>query len=131
VHQNKKMLVEILEVLRKNGIRTSIFLEPNVEMVHAAKDTGTDRIELYTEGYASHYNNNKEQAIRSYKTAAEAAHAVSLGVNAGHDLSLENLRYFALNIPFLEEVSIGHALVSDALYYGMENTVNMYKHQLR
>lgn len=129
--KNKSMLIAVIEELKKNGIRTSIFLEPDADMVEAAKETGTDRIELYTEAYASQYSANKEGAILHYIEAAQRAEKLGIGVNAGHDLSLENLRYFALQIPNLYEVSIGHALVSDALYYGMENTINMYKHQLR
>ncbi len=129
--KNKVQLIEVIDELRKNGIRCSIFLEPDAEMVSAAKDTGTDRIELYTEAYASNYAKNKEEAILSYAQAAMRAKELLLGVNAGHDLSLENLRYFALNIPNLMEVSIGHALISDALYLGLDNAVNMYKHQLR
>ncbi len=129
--KNKSMLIAVIEELKKKGIRTSIFLEPDADMVEAAKETGTDRIELYTEAYASQYSANNEAAIRHYMEAAQRAEKLGIGVNAGHDLSLENLRYFALQIPNLYEVSIGHALVSDALYYGMENTINMYKHQLR
>jgi pyridoxine 5-phosphate synthase len=129
--KNKAMLVEVINELKKSGIRTSIFLEPNIGMVQAAKDTGTDRIELYTEAYASHYAANKVEAIKPYIEASLEAEKLGLGVNAGHDLSLENLRYFAMQIPYLAEVSIGHALISDALYFGIENTINMYKHQLR
>ena len=99
-------------------------------MVKAAATTGTDRIELYTEGYASHYHDGKELAIAPYIEAAEAAQRVGLGINAGHDLDLHNLKYFAQNIPGLLEVSIGHALISDALYYGLENTIQMYLRQL-
>jgi len=99
-------------------------------MVEGAAQTGTDRIELYTEAYAHQYRQNREQAVAPYIKAAEAAHKLGLGINAGHDLDLENLKYFAENIPALDEVSIGHALISDALYYGLENTVQMYLRQL-
>ncbi len=129
--KNKLFLKELINELKRNGIRTSIFLDPNVEMVNAAKDTGTDRIELYTEDYSSHFVANREEAIRPYVNAAMRAEELSIGVNAGHDLSLENLRYFAMNVPNLLEVSIGHALISEALYVGLDNAVNIYKHQLR
>ncbi|MBL7941173.1 MAG: pyridoxine 5'-phosphate synthase [Flavobacteriales bacterium] len=131
VRQHRKMLEEIIVTLKKAGIRTSIFLEADSELVKAAADTGTDRIELYTESYASGYVANREAAIRPFVEAARTAVAVGLGLNAGHDLSLQNLRYFAQHVDQLLEVSIGHALISDALYFGLENTVNMYKHQLR
>jgi len=99
--------------------------------VEGAAKTGTDRIELYTEAYAYQYRQNKEQAIAPYIKAAEAAHKLGMGINAGHDLDLENLKYFAENIPALDEVSIGHALISDALYYGLENTVQLYLRALK
>ncbi|MES2807908.1 MAG: pyridoxine 5'-phosphate synthase [Bacteroidota bacterium] len=123
-------LKQIIPVFQKAGIRVSIFVDPIVEMVEAAATTGTDRIELYTEAYAHQYLLDKEAAIAPYAAAAQAAHKLGLGINAGHDLDLNNLRYFAQNIPALDEVSIGHALVSDALYYGLENTVQMYLRQL-
>ena len=110
--------------------RVSLFVDPSIAMVEAAATTGTDRIELYTEGYASRYRADKELAILPYRMAAEAAHKLGLGINAGHDLDLHNLKYFAQNIPALEEVSIGHALICDALYYGLENTIQMYLRQL-
>ncbi|MGL4631579.1 MAG: pyridoxine 5'-phosphate synthase, partial [Leadbetterella sp.] len=110
--------------------RVSIFVDPDVEMVKAAADTGTDRIELYTEAYAHDYAQNPEKAIVPFVNAAEEAQKQGLGLNAGHDLSLENLAFFARNIPGLLEVSIGHALISDALYYGLENTIQMYLRQL-
>jgi pyridoxine 5-phosphate synthase len=128
--KNQKYLQDIIKVFKDAGIRVSIFVDPVVEMVKAAATTGTDRIELYTEGYASHYHDGKELAIAPYIEAAEAAQKVRLGINAGHDLDLHNLKYFAQNIPGLLEVSIGHALISDALYYGLENTIQMYLRQL-
>ncbi len=127
----KTYLKEIIAVFKKAGIRVSIFVDPVAELVTAAADTGTDRIELYTEAYAKHYFKNKEQAITAYIQAARAAQAVNLGINAGHDLDRDNLKYFAEQIPCLLEVSIGHALISDALYYGLENTIQLYKRQLQ
>lgn len=127
---HQEYLKKMIKVFKDGGIRVSIFVDPVVEMVEAAATTGTDRIELYTEGYASRYHTNKELAILPYVIAAEAAHKAGLGINAGHDLDLHNLKYFAQNIPYLDEVSIGHALISDALYYGLENTVQMYLRQL-
>ncbi|MFD0793415.1 pyridoxine 5'-phosphate synthase [Mucilaginibacter litoreus] len=127
---NQQYLKEIIAVFKNAGIRVSIFVDPVVEMVKGAATTGTDRIELYTEAYAHGYAANKEAAIAPYKEAARVAHEAGLGINAGHDLDLENLKYFAQNIPALDEVSIGHALISDALYYGLENTIQMYLRQL-
>jgi pyridoxine 5-phosphate synthase len=123
-------LKEVIAEFKSNGIRTSIFVDPIEAQIEGAKRTGTDRVELYTESFALKYNSNRDQAILPYKTAALVAQQLELGVNAGHDLSLENLRFFAEQIPFLEEVSIGHALISDALYFGLDNTVKMYLHQL-
>ena len=128
--ENKHYLTDMIAVFKKAGIRVSIFVDPVVEMVEGAAKTGTDRIELYTEAYASHYYQGRELAIAPYIKAAEVAHQLGLGINAGHDLDLHNLQYFAQNIPALDEVSIGHALISDALYYGLENTVQMYLRQL-
>lgn len=127
-HKNK--LREIVNIYKSEGIRVSIFVDANPEMVEAAAETGTDRIELYTESYAAEYSENPEKAIENFIKAAEMAQKVSLGINAGHDLSLENLAYFYKNIPGLLEVSIGHALISDALYYGLENTIQLYLRQL-
>jgi len=127
---NQEYLKSIIKVFKDAGIRVSIFVDPVVEMVEAAATTGTDRIELYTEAYAHQYHQNKEQAIAPYLRAAETARKAGLGINAGHDLDLHNLKYFAQNIPHLDEVSIGHALISDALYYGLENTIQMYLRQL-
>lgn len=124
--KHKDYLVELIGVFQKAGIRTSIFVDPIIEMVNGAADTGTDRIELYTEAYAHHYFSGRERAIAPYLQAAIRANELGLGINAGHDLSLDNLRYFQQTIPNLLEVSIGHALVCDALYLGLENTVNLY-----
>jgi pyridoxine 5-phosphate synthase len=128
--KNQDYLKGMIKIFKDAGIRVSIFVDPVEEMVEAAATTGTDRIELYTEGYASHFHENKEAAIEPYIKAAEAAQRVGLGLNAGHDLDLHNLKYFAQNIPGLMEVSIGHALICDALYYGLENTIQMYLRQL-
>lgn len=129
--QHKAYLIDLITVFKKAGIRVSIFVDPVVEMVEGAAATGTDRIELYTEAYAREYANGKaENAIAPYKTAALKARELGLGLNAGHDLDLHNLNYFAQQIPFLDEVSIGHALVCDAIYLGYENTVQLYKRQL-
>lgn len=128
---NKKFLQEVINIFKKAGIRTSIFVDTNLDNIEGAALTGTDRIELYTEPYATNYSKNKEEAIAPFIIAAERAHKLGLGINAGHDLSLENLKYFYNNIPNLDEVSIGHALISDALYFGLENTVQMYKRQLK
>lgn len=124
--KNQDYLKKIIAVFKAENIRVSIFVDPDVEMVKAAATTGTDRIELYTESYASNYYQNKEQAIAPYVKAAEKAVELGLGLNAGHDLDLHNLKYFAQNIPGLLEVSIGHALIADALYFGLENTIQMY-----
>nr|WP_067055920.1 pyridoxine 5'-phosphate synthase [Mucilaginibacter sp. L294] len=128
--KNQEYLKGIIMVFKDAGIRVSIFVDPITEMVEAAATTGTDRIELYTEAYAHNYSTDKEEAITPYVKAAEVAHKLGLGINAGHDLDLQNLQYFAQNIPALDEVSIGHALISDALYYGLENTIQMYLRQL-
>ncbi|HEU5364061.1 MAG TPA: pyridoxine 5'-phosphate synthase [Hanamia sp.] len=127
----KEYLIEVVNVFQKAGIRVSLFVDPIEEIIVAAKDTGTDRIELYTENYAKEYQKgNHQQAITPYITAAKKAVELGLGINAGHDLDLHNLKYFAKNIPGLLEVSIGHALICDALYFGLENTVQLYKRQL-
>ncbi len=124
-------LKEVIAEFKSKGIRTSIFVDADPKMVRNAANTGTDRIELYTESYAKNYPLNKEAAIKNFVDAAKAANEVGLGINAGHDLDLHNLKYFAQNIPNLLEVSIGHALISDALYFGLENTVQMYLRELR
>ncbi len=127
---HKSYLKEICAVFKKEGIRTSIFVDPVPEMVRHAADTGCDRVELYTEAYAAQYHQNREKAIEPYYQAALAAQEVGLGLNAGHDLNLDNLQYFDKIIPGLLEVSIGHALICDALYYGMESTISQYLRQL-
>ncbi|MDP4291479.1 MAG: pyridoxine 5'-phosphate synthase, partial [Bacteroidota bacterium] len=124
-------LKEVIDEFRKNGIRTSIFVDPDPAMVLHAVKTGADRVELYTEGYARHFAEDPAKAIAPYVEAAKAAVEVGLGVNAGHDLNLDNLRYFNDRIPGLLEVSIGHALITDALYYGMAATIRMYLNQIR
>ncbi len=128
---NKIFLSETIQIFKKNGIRTSIFVDPIENYIEGAKATGTDRIELYTESYAKLFFSNKEKAILNFIKAAVLAKQFNLGLNAGHDLNLENLKYFKSNIPNLLEVSIGHALISDALYLGLENTVQMYLRQLQ
>lgn len=128
--ENEVYLTDMIKVFQSVGIRVSIFVDPVAKMVEGAAKTGTDRIELYTEAYAHHYPNGKEQAIAPYIAAAEVAQKCGLGINAGHDLDLNNLKYFAEKIPGLLEVSIGHALISDALYYGLENTIQLYLRQL-
>lgn len=128
--KNQAFLVEVIQELKAAGIRTSIFIEPNEELIKAAVDCGTDRIELYTEPFAAHFSIDKNAAVADFKKASVWAHDLGLGVNAGHDLSLENLKFFASELPHLDEVSIGHALISDALYFGLENTVQMYLSKL-
>lgn len=127
---HKDYLIEIISIFKSAGIRVSIFVDPDVKMIEGAKLTGTDRIELYTEGYASAFLNNKESAINTYIVAAQKAVEIGIGINAGHDLDLSNLKYFSDNVPGLLEVSIGHALIVDALKYGLQNTVQLYKRQL-
>ena len=129
--KNQDYLIGMIDVFKKAGIRVSIFVDPIIEMVEGAKKTGTDRIELYTENYAKEFQKgNREEAIAPYIKAAKKAVELGLGINAGHDLDLHNLKYFAKNIPGLKEVSIGHALICDALYLGLENAVQLYKRQL-
>ncbi|MEN6619907.1 MAG: pyridoxine 5'-phosphate synthase [Rikenellaceae bacterium] len=128
---NKTFLKQICKLFKQEGIRTSIFVDPDAEMIKHASDTGCDRIELYTESYAIFYSKNKEAAIEPFIKAAIEAQRVGLGLNAGHDLNLENLNYFFKIIPDLLEVSIGHALVCDALYLGLENTIQSYIRQLK
>jgi pyridoxine 5-phosphate synthase len=127
----KNKLKSIIEDLHKYKIRTSVFVDTDPDNIRGAAETGTDRIELYTEPYAKNYSENREIAIIPFIKAAELAISLNLGINAGHDLNLENLKYFASNIPGLLEVSIGHALISDALYFGLDNTVNLYLKQLK
>lgn len=128
---NFQMLSELIDDFQSIGVRTSIFTGTDIEIIEYAAKTGTDRIELYTEPYATDYPENKELAIKSFVEAANLAKKLGLGVNAGHDLSLDNLNYFYTNIPFLDEVSIGHALISDALYQGLEKTIAAYKNCLK
>ena len=125
-------LKEMILVFKNAGIRVSIFVDPVVEMIEGAKAVGTDRVELYTESYAKEFGiGNKESGIKPYIAAANKANELGLGINAGHDLDLQNLKYFAQNIPGLLEVSIGHALICDAIYLGLENAVQLYKRQLK
>jgi pyridoxine 5-phosphate synthase len=128
--KHKELLKDLVASFKSVGCRVSIFVDPIEAMVEGAVETGTDRIELYTESYARDYFKNREAAIRDYISAAKVADQVGLGINAGHDLSLENLRYFKQNIPNLLEVSIGHALICDALYLGLENTIQLYLREL-
>jgi len=127
---NESFLKEVNSEFKNNGIRVSIFIETDARMIENAVKTGADRVELYTEAYAANYASGKQAAIKSFAEAARVASSVGLGLNAGHDLSLENLAYFAQNIEGLLEVSIGHALISDALYLGLENTIQLYLRQL-
>lgn len=129
--KHRDFLQDMVARFREAGIRVSIFVDPVAEMVEGAKLCGADRVELYTEAYARHYPENPERAIADYLRAAEAARDCGLGLNAGHDLDLENLRYFVERIPWTDEVSIGHALISDALYYGLENSVALYQRCLK
>ncbi len=131
VIKNKDFLKEVISEFKKNNIRVSLFVDTNINNIECSKKIEADRIELYTEPYALNYSKDKLIAIKPYAECSEIAHKLGLGINAGHDLSLENLKYFYLNMPFLDEVSIGHALISDALYYGLEKTVNMYLNCLR
>lgn len=127
---NLSFLQDVIAGFKAEGIRTSIFVDTVLQNMEYAKQTGTDRVELYTEAYAAHYAENREKAIAPYVAAATLANQLGLGLNAGHDLSLENLKYFKQNIPGLLEVSIGHALIADALYLGLENTIQLYLRQL-
>jgi pyridoxine 5-phosphate synthase len=124
-------LVDIIAEFKRNNIRTSIFMDPVLSLIEVAAKTGTDRIELYTEEYATQYALGNKKAIEPYVNSAKLAGKLGLGVNAGHDLSLDNIEYFANNIPNLLEVSIGHALISESLYLGLQNVVNMYLHKLK
>lgn len=128
---HKAFLTEVVREFKNHGIRTSIFIETNHSMIRHAAETGTDRVELYTEAYAHDYPINRESAVAPFTSAARIAMEVGLGLNAGHDLNLDNLRYFHEHVPALLEVSIGHALVCDALYLGLENTIQLYLRQLK
>lgn len=130
--RHKDYLKEIITVFKNAGIRTSLFVDPLIEMIEGAAITGTDRIELYTEAYAKQFAaGHKEAAVAPYTNAAKKAIELGLGINAGHDLDMANLQYFARQVPGLLEVSIGHALISDALYLGLENAIQLYKRQLQ
>jgi pyridoxine 5-phosphate synthase len=129
--KNKNFLTEIIEEFQRNGIRTSIFVDPVLEMIEGAKIIGTDRIELYTEAFAHEYSLGNKSGIDPYIKSAQLANELGLGINAGHDLSLDNIQFFKQNIPELLEVSIGHALISEAIYLGLDNVVNMYLQKLK
>lgn len=129
--ENQDFLVEVIKEFKRSGIRTSIFVGTEIKFLEGAAKIGTDRVELYTEPYANQYPMDREAAIAPFKKAAEQARELGLELNAGHDLDLQNLRWFKQQIPWVKEVSIGHALISDALYYGLQNTIQMYLRQLR
>ena len=129
--KHQDFLTEVISEFKNNGIRTSIFMDTDKALIEGAAKAGADRIELYTEAYAKAYANGNEDAIKPYVESALIAEKLGLGVNAGHDLSLENIQFFAQNIPNLLEVSIGHALISEAIYLGLQNVVSMYKHKLQ
>jgi pyridoxine 5-phosphate synthase len=129
--KNQEFLKKTIGEIKNAGVRVSLFVDPKIKMVEGAAKAGSDRIELYTEPYASQYHKNKDLAVAPYIEAALAAQSFKLGVNAGHDLDLKNLQYLKKSIPFLDEVSIGHALICDALYLGLENTIQLYLRQLR
>lgn len=129
--KHKDFLVDVIKEFQLNGIRTSIFVDPVLKQIEGAKATGTDRIELYTEAFAHQYGLGNKDAIKPYTACAELANNVGLGINAGHDLSLDNIKFFKDNIPNLLEVSIGHALIAESLYLGIENVIQMYLHKLK
>ena len=129
--KNRKFLVAAIERLKKSGVRVSLFVDPAEKMVRGAADAGADRIELYTEPYAAAFQREKESAVQPYITCSDLAHELGMGVNAGHDLDLHNLKFFRERLSYLDEVSIGHALVCDSLYFGFENTIQLYLRQLR
>ncbi|HPW61570.1 MAG TPA: pyridoxine 5'-phosphate synthase [Cyclobacteriaceae bacterium] len=129
--KHKGLLKEIIAEIKSQGVRVSVFVDPAVNMVEGAKNAGADRIELYTEPYAAQYPINRESAVKPYIEAANTAHSVGLGINAGHDLDLHNLAFLKSSLPHLDEVSIGHALICDALYLGLENTIQLYLRQLK
>lgn len=128
--RHKSYLSEIISELKSLGIRVSVFVDPVPQMVEGAKAAGADRIELYTGPFAEQFSQDRETAIRDYVIAAKKAHEIELGINAGHDLNLHNLKFFKEHIPHLDEVSIGHAIICDAIYLGLENTIQMYRRQL-
>jgi pyridoxine 5-phosphate synthase len=129
--RNKSFLSEVISELKASGIRVSVFVDPVEAMLEGAKATGADRIELYTGPYAEQFSHDRDAAIKDYLSAAQRAHEIGLGINAGHDLSLYNLRYFRQHIPHLDEVSIGHAIICDAIYLGLENTIQLYLRELK
>ena len=129
--KHQSFLKEVIQEFKQNGIRTSIFIDTDFKLIEAAAETGADRIELYTEEFASQFDLGNKEAIKPYTEAAVLANKLGLGINAGHDLSLENIKFFKQNIPNLAEVSIGHALIAESLYLGLENVVNMYLHRLK
>ena len=129
--KHRAFLQEVIAEFKRNGIRTSIFVDPVLSMIEGAAETGTDRIELYTEAFAHDYSLGNSDGIKPYIESAELSNSLGLGVNAGHDLSLDNIKFFKDNIPGLLEVSIGHALISESIYLGIENVVNMYLQKLK
>jgi pyridoxine 5-phosphate synthase len=129
--KNQAFLKEVVGEFKRNGIRTSIFIDTDLKMIEAAKETGTDRVELYTEEFASQFAIGNKKAIIPYVKAAELAREIGLDINAGHDLSLDNISFFVEQIPFLKEVSIGHALIAESLYFGLENVINQYLYKLQ
>lgn len=129
--KNQPFLQEVIAEFKRNNIRTSIFIDADLKMIENAAKTGTDRIELYTEEFATEYEKGNKDAIKIYEKSAQLAHDLGMGVNAGHDLSLDNIQFFAQNIPHLAEVSIGHALIAESLYLGLENVVNMYLYKMQ
>jgi pyridoxine 5-phosphate synthase len=129
--KHKDFLTEVINEFKQNGIRTSIFIDTDTKLIEAAALTGADRIELYTEYFASEYGKGNKTAVKPYTEAAILAQQLGLGINAGHDLSLENIAFFATQVPYLDEVSIGHALIAESLYFGMQNVVNMYINKLK
>ena len=128
---HQSFLQEVIAEFQKNGIRTSVFIDTDLKLIEGAAKTGADRIELYTEDFATQYDLGNKNAVKSYTEAAILAHDLGLGINAGHDLSLDNIQFFKENIPNLAEVSIGHALIAESLYLGLENVVSMYLHRLK
>ncbi len=129
--KHKDYLIDVISEFKNNGIRTSIFVDPDLTMVEGALATGTDRIELYTESYASEYAKGHKDIVKRFAESAKLAHELGLGINAGHDLNLDNIRFFKENVPYLDEVSIGHALVVESLIYGMQNVIGMYQNKLK
>jgi pyridoxine 5-phosphate synthase len=129
--KNSSFLIDVVQRIQTAGVRVSIFADPELKMIEGVKKIGTDRIELYTEAYATKYSVDREAAIKPYFEAGNLAHELGLGINAGHDLDLQNLNFLVERMPYIDEVSIGHALICDALYLGLENTIQMYLRQLK